>query len=136
MWLYVQRTGALYHNDEPVAVGYSGYAEYRNDPEAQNLKELGPIPCGVYRIGDPVDRHDLGPFCLPLTPDAANQMFGRAGFLIHGDSITHPGFASHGCIILNRATRERMYSSRDRELHVMANRSGFDQNGDLEHHPA
>jgi len=33
-------------------------------------------------------------------------MFGRRGFLIHGDSKLHPGTASKGCIILPRWARE------------------------------
>mgnify|MGYP001549603940 CR=1 FL=1 len=38
---------------------------------------------------------------LTLTdPDNGNEMFGRSGFLIHGDSKKRPGEASNGCIIL------------------------------------
>ena len=119
MWLYVQRTGALYHNDKPVAVGYSGLDEDKNRPESQHIHNRGPIPCGVYRIGDNFDSKTHGPFCLPLTPDLANEMFGRSDFLIAGDSVLDPGRTGEDCIVLYRGTRERIYSSRDRELHVV-----------------
>jgi hypothetical protein len=47
-------------------------------------------------------------------------MFGRDGFLIHGDSVEHPGTASHGCIIMSRAIREAIAQSDDHELNVVA----------------
>jgi Protein of unknown function (DUF2778) len=46
-----------------------------------------------------------------LTPDPSNDMCGRSGFLIHGDSVSHPGDASDGCIILSRAEREAIVKS-------------------------
>jgi hypothetical protein len=121
MWSYIQSTGELIGPDDVRAQGYSGAGVHKNDPDSQNLVDLGPIPCGVYRIGDPQDTAEHGPFVLPLTPDAANEMFGRAGFLIHGDSIEHPGAASEGCIIMPRLVRDRIYMSGDRHLFVMAN---------------
>jgi len=88
----------------------------------QNEVEHGPIPRGRYTIGA-VEFADVdgphGPFVLPLTPAAANEMFGRTGFLIHGDSIEHPGFASRGCIILARPTREAIAQSGDADLEVV-----------------
>jgi hypothetical protein len=39
---------------------------------------------------------------------------------MHGDSKAHPGSASHGCVILPRATREEVWQSGDRELEVVA----------------
>ena len=41
---------------------------------------------------------------MPLIPSPTNEMFGRSEFLIHGDSLEHPGAASEGCIILPRFT--------------------------------
>lgn len=40
-------------------------------------------------------------------------------FRIHGDSIRAPGTASHGCIILPRAIRDRIWASGDRALQVV-----------------
>jgi len=33
-------------------------------------------------------------------------MYGRSGFMIHGDSQKHPSQASEGCIVLDFAFRE------------------------------
>lgn len=117
-WLYGQADGKLIRNGQLAGVGYSGLGAGKNNPTMQSVKGVGPIPQGVYRIGDPFDSEEHGPFALPLAPDAANQMFGRAGFLIHGDSIEHPGAASEGCIILPRLVREAIAASGDRGLQV------------------
>jgi hypothetical protein len=122
MWTWIQ-TGLLIGPDGSRSPGYSGKGACKNQPEAQDIKNWGPIPCGVYRIGDPHDSADHGPFVLPLTPDSANEMFGRDSFLIHGDSISAPGTASEGCIILPRPIREKIATSGDRELQVIANES-------------
>lgn len=117
MWTW-QQTGTMITPEGLHWAGYSGKGVHKNDPDSQQLECLGPIPCGVYRIGDPHDSPLHGPYCLPLTPDIANVMFGRSGFLIHGDSIEHPGAASEGCIILMRSQREAIYRSGDRMLVV------------------
>lgn len=119
MWTWYQ-TGTMDGPSGQKFTGYSGLGPYKNSPSAQDLENLGPIPCGVYRIGDPYDSATHGPFVLPLTPDSANKMFGRAAFLIHGDSVHAPGTASKGCIVLPRANREAIYASKDRMLCVEA----------------
>src|SRR4051812_28785217 len=86
--------------------GYSGAGTSKNRPEDQDQHNRGPIPQGLYLIGDPVNTVTHGPFVLPLTPDPGNEMFGRAGFLIHGDSVVHPGMASEGCVILPMSIRQ------------------------------
>lgn len=123
-WYYEQRSGHLRHvqDDKPVERylgGYSGCKEGKNSPECQHLKNIGPIPRGVYRIGDPFNSPTHGPYCLRLLPDVANEMFGRDNFLIHGDSHAHPGEASNGCIIQARAVREIIHDSGDRHLEVI-----------------
>lgn len=124
MWTYQQRTGSLLKADgECLATGYSGFGADKNQPADESVKDLGPIPEGRYAIGLPqcvVEPGPHGPFVLPLTPLPSNQMFGRAGFLIHGDSIEHPGAASHGCIILPRPVREAIAGSADNQLEVVA----------------
>ena len=93
----------------------------KNNPAMQNVADAGPIPRGNYTIGVPIDLAGgpHGPYVLPLTPNPANQMFGRFGFLIHGDSIAKPGAASLGCVILSRTIREAIAASGDRELTVV-----------------
>ena len=121
MWTYAQRSGALYApSGELVARGYAGHGAGLNMPSLQHVKNVGPLPCGLYTIGEPYKSSSHGPFVLRLTPSATNEMFGRAGFLIHGDSIHAPGSASNGCIILPRVTRERIAASSDTQLHVIA----------------
>ena len=58
---------------------------------------------------------------MSLTPNAANNMFGRSEFKIHGDLIDAPGQhkASDGCVILSRDVREQIWQSGDHDLHVI-----------------
>lgn len=121
MWTYQQGTGRLSRNEQPVAIGYSGFGEGKNNPALQGVPDIGPIPRGDYTIGPPecVDvPGPHGPYVLRLTPH--QPVGGRDGFLIHGDSIEHPGQASHGCIILARGFRSLIVTSRDTLLRVLA----------------
>jgi len=103
-----------------IGVGYSGAGEGKNDPSFDDVVDVGPLPAGHYKIGAPEDMEGgpHGPFVLPLTPDPANEMFGRSGFLIHGDTDP-PGNASEGCIILPREVREAIAASPDKHLEVV-----------------
>lgn len=120
MFEYSQKTGELWRNRAVVANCYSGHQLGKNNPALQHVKDVGPIPCGLYTIEAPVDTVTHGPYVLRLTPDAKNEMFGRAGFLIHGDSVVHPGSASEGCIVTGRSKREQIWESGDRRLMVFA----------------
>lgn len=88
----------------------------------QDVHNVGPIPQGNYRICAPVDTLAHGPWFLALEPDAANTMFGRSGFGIHGDEIAHPGeeLASDGCIILPMFVRQLIWATNDHQLQVTA----------------
>lgn len=120
MWLYEQSTGKLSSTQSPfVAFGYSGASAGKNNPAMQSVRELGPIPQGIYAIGAPFDSIEHGPFAMRLAPDAANEMFGRSGFLMHGDSRQHPGCASLGCIVIALAARQVVSQSGDRGLRVL-----------------
>ena len=119
-WRYEQRTGRMYGPDGSLAgTGYSGAGYCKNIPETQSMHNQGPIPRGIYHIGKPQDTVTHGPFVLPLTPDPSNQMFGRYGFLIHGDSVVHPGTASEGCIIMSKDVRQAIAISGDTDLQVV-----------------
>ncbi|HLW88801.1 MAG TPA: tlde1 domain-containing protein [Terriglobales bacterium] len=120
MWTYIQKTGELLRHGLQVAAGYSGWQVGKNNPELQNVEEVGPIPVGKYFIGTAHDTLTHGPFVLPLTPDPANEMFGRSGFLMHGDSVVEPGTASRGCIIMSRAVRNEVAASGDKVLQVIS----------------
>lgn len=120
MWLYEQTTGSLSSDGNHVAMGYSGAGDGKNNPDAQDQHNVGPLPQGKYTIGAPHDTTSHGPYVLALTPDPANEMFGRSAFLLHGDSVKAPGTASQGCIIMPRTIRERVWDSGDRDLTVVA----------------
>lgn len=121
MWTYEQSTGRMIAADgEVIAVGYAGLGEHKNRPESERLKNHGPLPRGLYLIGKPYATQAHGPYVMRLTPDGANQMYGRGSFLIHGDSVKRPGTASNGCIILPKVARVRVWESGDRELEVIA----------------
>jgi hypothetical protein len=113
--VYEQATGRLLIYEQgsydSLAVGYSGSLSRHgvNDPSKQCVRGTGPLPRGIYAIGAPGP--GPSPYSLRLTPDSSNDMCGRSGFLIHGDSVAHPGDASDGCIILNRPERERIVAT-------------------------
>jgi hypothetical protein len=141
MWKYSQSTGDLSHNGVEIATGYSGYGPGKNEPGAQALHNIGPIPRGLWVLcGEPFDTPEHGPQVMRLEPasaeliaghpefsDATRQQiqqfldengptetFGRDGFLIHGDSIAQPGWASRGCCIFSRNVRGTIYATGDR----------------------
>ena len=117
-WKYEQETGQLSQNGADVAIGYSGAGNGKNNPSMQDVQKIGPIPRGNYTIGEPHDTPTHGPYVLRLTPDPENEMHGRSGFLIHGDSKEHPGQSSEGCLIFPRAIREQVWDSGDTALEV------------------
>lgn len=119
-WTYQQSTGDLMHNGLPVTTGYSGFGPGKNRPEMQGVPDVGPIPQGAYHIEKARDTDTHGPLVMPLTPLQCTNTCGRSGFLIHGDSIEHPGAASHGCIILPRTFRDMIAVSGDTTLEVVA----------------
>lgn len=118
-WTYRQKTGEMCDPDGAlVEVGYSGAPGYVNRPIAERREDEGPLPTGTYTIGAAVDRNDLGPCSLPLVPYALNEMHGRSGFYIHGDTAEMDQTASTGCIILSRTTRDLIAQSSVRDLVV------------------
>ncbi len=119
-WTYEQKTGNLLYDGKVVATGYSGHGDGKNNPTLQNVPCIGPLPEGYYTIFPPIDTNSHGPYVLALVPFPHNQMFGRSGFLIHGDSIKQSGSASEGCIILGRNVRQAIWESNDRTLRVIS----------------
>jgi Protein of unknown function (DUF2778) len=124
-----ESSSGKFYNDVPdlLAIGYAGgdcgaRPDGVNNPALQNVVDVGPLPVGLYRIGPPFDHGTKGPYFMSLTPDPANEMYGRSGFGIHGDLITAPGQqkASDGCIILPKLVREQIWNSGDHDLRVVA----------------
>jgi len=130
MWVYVQRTGNLYRVSPPVlknlvGAGYSGYGQYRNDPDSQCFQDLGPIPRGKWSLDPLQDNTTASGHILHqsmrLTSDPSTDTCGRSGFLMHGDNST--GVASEGCIVIPLAPRQAVGQSGDTDLTVVAEES-------------
>jgi hypothetical protein len=118
-WAYSQTTGHLSHDGELIAAGYSGTAQGLNNPATEGIAFQGPIPRGTYTIGAVIgDGGHMGPYVIPLSPWAVNNMFGRAGFFIHGDNQARNHTASNGCIVLDRQWRAMIATSGDSILTV------------------
>ena len=121
MWTYAQKTGDLRQHGTTVGTGYSGFDNGKNNPAMQAIHDVGPIPQGEWTItGPPFNTPEHGPFVLRLLPSETTNAFERSGFLMHGDSIHAPGTASRGCIIMPRTVREKVWSSGDTDLEVVA----------------
>lgn len=124
-WTYSQSTGKLTNPlGAVVAVCYSGgncgkVPQAVNNPSMQGIKSVGPLPRGVYTLGTPVEDSHLGPLAIPLLPDPGNQMFGRGGFYMHGDTPEMNHSASEGCIIAPHAIRAMCAASTDKRLEVV-----------------
>jgi hypothetical protein len=122
MWIYSQSTGILKDADgHLVGRGYAGNGAGLNEPAFQNVKDVGPLPRGMYtfgplRIDDPV----VGEYAIPLIPDARNEMFDRSDFFCHGDNPSLNHSASDGCMVQTKSVRIAMYSSADRRVMVTA----------------
>ena len=120
-WTFSQKTGQLSHDGELICAGYAGQGTGLNDPDSQQVPFVGPIPQGTYNIGPPMsDGGHMGPYVLPLTPWPVNNMFGRSGFYIHGDTPARNQSASNGCIVLDRQWRTLIVQSDDSVLVVFA----------------
>lgn len=117
-WRWDQSAGELTRDGVLVSRGYSGAGRGKNNPALQKLPGIGPIPAGRWRITERYNSPNVGPAALKLEP-VGHDAFGRSAFRIHGDSIAAPGTASHGCIILPRAVRDRIWGSGDRDLEVV-----------------
>ena len=129
---YSQSAGTMFALDGFLAVGYAGAGEGKNNPAMQHVRNVGPIPRGLYTITGPecigtafpcpdckgATAHKHGPYVLRLHPHPANQMFNRAGFLWHGDN--GKGTASEGCPCTSGQSRRQAWSEGYREVEVVA----------------
>ena len=129
---YAQGLGVLSCKDGFLATGYAGADAGKNNPAMQDVKNVGPLPRGRYTISGPecvgttfpcpdchgATAHRHGPYVLRLHPAQGNEMFGRAGFLVHGDN--GHGTASEGCICIGRSFRQQVTSEGYTEIEVVA----------------
>lgn len=114
-FVYEQKSGKFYvaigAEILPIGKGYAGFGAGRNSPDHQYERNIGPLPVGWWYVNGATDHHRLGPVAFHLRPEAETETKGRSGFLIHGDNAT--GNASRGCIILDRAERQRVRAMRE-----------------------
>ncbi len=120
MWSYSQSTGELARDGNVYGTGYSGLGPDKNVPADQAIEGQGPIPEGQWTIGPAENSAQLGPHVMALLPKPGTETLGRSGFFIHGDSLAHPGEASHGCIVLPLTARLEISRSGDIDLTVTA----------------
>lgn len=100
--------------------GYSGNGKWKNDVASCNVKGHGPLPLGKYRMTQMFKSARTGPGAIRLEPFPDNVMYGRGDFEIHGESASHPGEASDGCIVKSpAAVRLACYAEPDKILHVV-----------------
>jgi len=103
----------------PVGTGYSGQGTGLNNPNVQNVPNIGPIPQDNYGIGPQWNSPNTGPGVMNLTPQNSNNTFGRTDFQIHGDNPCGCQSASQGCIVLPPNIRNQIGGSGDNELRVV-----------------
>jgi hypothetical protein len=54
-----------------------------------------------------------------LTPIKGANVYGRTGFVMHGESAGHSGEASNGCIIVKLDTWWRIWNSNDYIIRIV-----------------
>ena len=129
-WIYYQSTGTMLHVDangyaDYAATGYAGIGAGLNNPAMQNVDSTGPLPQGGYTIQAQQDNVTAGvhghrlPASMRLTPNPGNQMYGRAGFLIHGPHANDHQDSSNGCPVFAKNVRDKIGDSGDNCLQVM-----------------
>ncbi len=107
---------------------HAGHGQGVNNPanqainEDQDQQNAGPLPRGTYTIGKQQDNvTGIGRMLygsMRLTPDPGNEMFGRGGFLMHGDNAAHNQTASEGCAVLPPPARDIVGQSGINAMHV------------------
>lgn len=118
-WRFDQSSGELSRDGKFISRAYAGHGWGKNNPAAEAAPNIGPIPRGLWTICEPHDSPNTGPYTMDLTPKDGTDTLGRSAFRIHGDSIAHPGEASHGCIIAAHAIRTAIWTSEDHDLEVV-----------------
>jgi hypothetical protein len=117
-WIWDQSAGTMTGGNS-VYHGYSGHDLGKNNPSMQAAKAIGPLPRGQYKMTGIGNSPNTGPNTITLVQTAGDTC-GRGDFRIHGDSLAHPGEASHGCIILPPQVRIAIWNSGDHALEVVA----------------
>lgn len=114
MWIYSQTSGNLWDDrGMVVAAGYSGGGEGLHNSALEAVKNVGPIPRGMWVLTEVYNSKSVGPYAIAMEPSNHNAL-GRTYFRIHGDNRHGNKTASNGCVILPRVIREKIWQSGDR----------------------
>jgi hypothetical protein len=119
---FSQSSGEIKNEDGTiVAMGWAGHGQAKLNPFMENERSLGPLPKGLYRVGEWQDHPRLGPMCAPLE-QIEGETFGRDDFWIHGPSRNPEkyGQESNGCIVIPRAQREVIHTLHPDFIRVVA----------------
>lgn len=117
-FVYAQKTGKLTLDGKEVGKGYSGHGDGKNNPDQEKVKDVGPIPAGLYKIGEPFKHEKAGAMTMRLTPDG-HKAHDRTGLLIHGDNGKGDESASTGCVVLKPEYRKTIADSGITKLRVV-----------------
>lgn len=124
MMIYQQDTGLMFLDGAILGEGYSGQPPYVNSHADEDRLDLGPIPCGLWSVGPAYEDGELGPLVMNLDAMPGTPTYDRIEFRIHGDSITNPGYASKGCIVMPESTRLAIIQSKETLLSVRLSSDG------------
>jgi hypothetical protein len=130
MLIHSQSTGIVTRNGQRIAKGFAGndsrpkvnpdHIHGYNNPAAQHLRFIGPLPQGLYKIAEWQDEHPgLGPIVAILV-QVSGETFGRNNFRIHGASSSDPMNSSEGCIVLSHDDRVALRATGETLLQVVA----------------
>jgi len=137
-WVYEISQHGMWYRDTDLRVQlmaqdglYSGaFGVWQDNPACCGDKDLGPIFPGNWTMIELILNHpEMGEYVIRLEPDDATRAAiiaaGREpdnSFYIHGERIPPavPGYASKGCLIAPRTTRESLWNSPDHSLEVVA----------------
>lgn len=120
-WKFSQLSGDIWGSDGAyLGRGYAGHGEGKCNPDAENVKGVGPLPHGSWKPVEFFEDHPrVGRDAIRLEPadDETLELvksYGRdpISFFMHGDSIEHPGEASDGCIIQERDIRLKFWQEK------------------------
>lgn len=118
-WIYKQSTGELFRDGKLIEKGYSGVLTNKNNPDREQVRGMGPIPRGTWKIGS--TGTSKGPLTITLIHIRGNAYKrDMRTFRIHGEKVYGvPGFASSGCIIMYAHTRLLVSKDRGAYLEVI-----------------
>jgi hypothetical protein len=119
MWKWDQSAGELTRDGKLYGKGYAGNQYGVNNPKADGVQNIGPLPKGCYKMTElRLTGASTGPYTIVLQ-QVSGDSHGRSAFRIHGDNSKGNRSASHGCIILPPLIRRQIWESGDRELEVV-----------------